>query len=158
MKLFPTEVGITELRGIISIIMDNGGKISLPQLSDEAEEDIDKLLPLLEAGSLLGLMKIKGASVALTEKGKGLNLENLAKILSNALAKIEPFKTAMKILKEKGPLTTRDLVRSLRKMHVKIYTDEALDIEAVRKLMLRWGVRSKMFSYDYNTDTWSLPS
>ncbi|MGC9037374.1 MAG: AAA-associated domain-containing protein [Candidatus Micrarchaeia archaeon] len=158
MKLFPTEVGITELRGIISIIRDNGGKISLPQLSNEAEEDIDRLLPLLEAGSLLGLMKIEGANVALTEQGKGLNPENMAKILSNALAKIEPFKTAMKILKEKGSLTTRDLVRSLRKMRVKIYTDEALDIEAMRKLLLRWGVRSKMFSYDYNTDTWSLPS
>ncbi len=156
MKFFPLEAGLTELRGVIEILKDSGGKMNLAKLSDETQENIDKLLPLLEAGSLLGLIKIGKNEVVLTPRGKKLTLENLAKTLSNEIAKIEPFRTAIKIIEEKGPQSTYDLVRTLRKKGVKSYSDEALDVEAVRNLLIKWGIRSKIFEYDYNTDMWYL--
>ena len=42
MGQFPIGVGITELRGVLEIIKENGGALSLAKLADESEEEIDK--------------------------------------------------------------------------------------------------------------------
>ena len=70
MGQFPIGVGITELRGVLEILKKNGGALSLAKLADESEEEIDKLLPLLDAGELLGLCKVKNGVARLTEEGK----------------------------------------------------------------------------------------
>ncbi len=47
--LFPPGPGISRVRGIVNIIKQNKGKIEISKLAEEAEEDIDDLLPQIEA-------------------------------------------------------------------------------------------------------------
>ena len=90
MGQFPIGVGITELRGALEILKKNGGALSLAKLADEIEEEIDKLLPLLDAGELLGLCKVKNGVARLTEEGKKLKLGNITSMLSKKLLLSNP--------------------------------------------------------------------
>ena len=42
---------------MLEIIKENGGALSLAKLVDESGEEIDKLLPLLDAFELLGCVR-----------------------------------------------------------------------------------------------------
>lgn len=155
MGQFPIGVGITELRGVIEIIKENGGALSLSKLAEESEEEIDTLLPLLDAGEMLGLCEVKDGVAKLTEEGRRLKLSNISSILSKKLKEIEPFSTIISILGKKS-LTTGELAEELKSRDIILNADDVTNTELLRRLLMKWGVRSKLFSYDRDSDSWSI--
>lgn len=152
-NLFPSDVGVSHVRGLIRIIKENNGAISISKLAEEAEEDLDDLLPLIEACKLLGFVTIAKSKVKLTQKGEKLASAPRS-IIRESLSKVEPFKSAISALSE-GSRTTSELFDYLIEKGVFPKEGEH-SAETLLKLLIGWGVRSKLLSYDEHNDTWIL--
>lgn len=153
-NLFPSDVGMSHVRGIVKIINENGGKVSISKLAEEAEEDVDDLIPLIEACKLLGFVTVAKSDIKITEKGKKLGTGSPMRTIRENLLTIEPFKSTIKELSE-GNKTTAELFQKLNDDGVFPKEGEH-SAETLLKILLAWGVRSKLLSYDEETDTWLL--
>jgi len=140
---------------VLEILKKNGGALSLAKLADESEEEIDKLLPLLDAGELLGLCKVKNGVARLTEEGKKLKLSNITSMLSKKLKEIEPFNSVIDILSKKS-LNTEEIAEELKSRDIILNADDITNIELLRNLLIRWGVRTKLLAYNKDLDSWSI--
>ncbi len=155
-NLFPVDAGITQMRGALKIVKDNGGSMGLAELADEAEEKIDDLFPVLDACKLLKFAEVKDGKVQLTKEGMGLNLSNMQKVIKEKLAEIEPFKTVVVALRVENNVSTKKLLEVLGGSGILFFSDQRKSEEALRKILLKWGVRVKLLYYDQETDSWKL--
>jgi len=155
-NLFPMEAGITQMRGVLKIVKDNGGSMGIAELADEAEEEIDDLFPILDACQLLNLAKVDGGKIKLTESGKELSLENMQKIIKEPLMEIEPFKTVLLAVKVDGHITTDKLTEVLKENNLAFYSSKHKFMEQLRRLLVKWAVRLNMLKYEQESDSWSL--
>jgi NitT/TauT family transport system ATP-binding protein len=155
-NLFPMEAGITQMRGVLKIVKDNGGSMGIAELADEAEEEIDDLFPILDACQLLNLAKVDGGKIRLTESGKELSLKNMQKIIKEPLMEIEPFKTVLLAVKVDGHITTDKLTEVLKENNLAFYSSKHKFMEQLRRLLVKWAVRLNMLKYEQESDSWSL--
>ncbi len=155
--LFPSDVGMSHVRGLVKIIKEHGGSISITDLAEESEEDVDDLLPLIEASKLLGFIKVARSDIKLVPKGEKLFTPGISAraVIRESLSKIEPFKSAIKELSE-GSKSTSDLFAALRAKGV--FPQDEHSEETLIKLLLTWGVRSKLLGYDQENESWILVS
>ena len=151
--LFPLGTGIGRVRGIINIMKQHKGHMGMSELAEEAEEHVDDLLPLIEACKLLGLVSIDDSELRLTEAGSKVTFSNFSKTIHEKLSKVEPFKSALKIIGE-GEVPTKELFETLRDRGIILHGDEATNDMLLKNLFIRWGVRGKLMSYDPDTDGW----
>lgn len=152
--LFPVDTGISRVRGIVSIIKQNKGHIEISKLAEEAEEDIDDLLPLIEACKLLGFAVVHEFEVKLTEKGAKMTFSNFNKLINESLLEVEPFKSTMKIIDDKQ-VNTQELFGTLKSRGIVLHSEDATNDIMLKKLLMRWGVRAKLISYNQEEDLWS---
>ncbi len=153
--VFPTGTGISRVRAIINILKQNKGHIGMTELAEESEEDVDDLLPQIEACKLLGLLVVDDSELRLTDRGEKLTFSNFSKFIRESLASIEPFKSAIKIISE-NEVQSADLFSGLRSRGIIIHGNDATNDMLLKRLFLRWGVRSKLFAYNSDTDAWSV--
>ena len=151
---FPPGVGVSQVRGIVNIVRGNGGSVSLSELAEQAEEDVDDLLPLIEAGRLLGFITIVKTKVKITPFGDKLATSSPRKVLRECLPKVEPFKSTVKALSS-GGRSTMSLFEFLNSRGVFPEDGDHSD-ETLMKLLLSWGVRTKLLNYDELRDIWTL--
>ncbi len=151
--MFPLGTGIGRVRAIIGILRQHKGRMSMSELATESEEDIDDLLPLIDACKLLGLTTIKKSALQLTDKGEKLTFSNFSKTMKDSLVSVEPFKSTIMILGD-GEVQTKDLFTMLRAKGIVLHEDETVNDQMLKKLLIRWGVRSKLIVYNVENDTW----
>ena len=58
------------LAGLVEIVYAHNGQTDLPDLADELSFEVDDLLPLVDAATMLGLLDLEGAQAFLTEVGR----------------------------------------------------------------------------------------
>src|SRR5690606_17334348 len=58
------------LAGLIEMVYAHDGVADLPELADELAFAVDDLLPLVDAGTMLGLATVADADVSLTDQGR----------------------------------------------------------------------------------------
>jgi NitT/TauT family transport system ATP-binding protein len=58
------------LSGLLEILEAQGGRADLPALAQGLSFEVDDLLPLIDAGTLLGLADVHDADISLTETGR----------------------------------------------------------------------------------------
>ncbi len=155
MKLFPLDTGVSQIRGIIEMIKDNKGSIEVSKLAEETNDEIDDLFPLIDTCVLLKLCTVKEGVVSLTKAGTNLATHNTRDVFGKALNKVEPFKSAISAIKRKKELSTQDLSRVLFKKGILYNSDDITNTELLKNLFLKWGIRNKLFSYNYDSDMWS---
>ncbi|MDE1823434.1 MAG: AAA-associated domain-containing protein [Candidatus Micrarchaeota archaeon] len=153
--LFPLGPGIGRIRGIVGLIKQNNGEISISELAQEAGEDIDDLLPMIEACKLLGFAVVDSSTIKLTKEGNSLTVSNASRMIREKLPAIEPFKSTVAIL-SKNYATSRELFDLLHAKGILLHGDKTTNNEQLKKMLLRWGVRSKLIEYDANKDEWRL--
>ena len=153
-SLFPSDVGMSHVRGVVKIIKENGGNISISKLAEESEEDVDDLLQLLDACRLLGFIKVTRSRLKLTDKGETIIKGSSRSIIRQALPGIEPFKSVIKALSG-GSKTTYELVEYLKEKGLLTEKPE-VENEKLINLLRVWGVRSKLLSYDEESESWML--
>ncbi len=156
MKLFPLDTGVSQIRGIVEIIKDNNNTIDVSKLAEETNDEIDDLFPLIDTCVLLRLCTVDQGAVKLTKSGKNLATHNTRQVFAKALNKVEPFKTAMMVIKKEKELSTQDLARALYKKGILYNSDEITNTELLKNLLLKWGVGNKLLTYNNDSDMWSL--
>ena len=152
--LFPLGTGISRVRGIVSLIKQHKGRMEISELAEESEEDVDDLLPLIEACKLLKFVTVEDSVLRLTEKGAKLTFSNFSKSIKDGLDDVEPFKSMLKIVNERQ-ITSAELFSKLRSRGIVFHGDEAANDIMLKRLLIRWGVRSKLIAYDPQNDVWS---
>ncbi|MCS6873931.1 MAG: nitrate/sulfonate/bicarbonate ABC transporter ATP-binding protein [Pyrinomonadaceae bacterium] len=136
------------IAGLLEILSDRGGKDDLYHLADELMMEIDDLLPIVDAASLLGFVKVDEGDIELTLQGETF-------VKSDILERKKIFRESAL---ENIPLL-RQIESSLRtKSDRKLPEEFFLDIleehfseeEASRQLntAIHWGRYAEIFDYD----------
>ncbi|WP_291490434.1 AAA-associated domain-containing protein [Desulfurella sp.] len=87
--IFPLNIKIGQIHGVISILKEHDGEISLQKLSDEALEQADDLINILEACKLLGFIKINKGKIKLNKKLEEKNFHEINVEIKKKLLKID---------------------------------------------------------------------
>lgn len=157
MDTFPSNTGISEVRGIVKLAKDNGNSIDISKLAKETKRGIDVLLPAIDACRLFGICAVSGGVVTLTAMGKSLTTATkLQSEMKRRLAMMEPFRSAIEIISSKKNISTEGLSEALKGRGITLYAEKSMNADMVRALMLKWAVRLKLLSYDLKSDSWSL--
>lgn len=157
-QIFPLVTETSRLRAILGIIKQHGGSIELSRLAEETEEQVDDLLPLIEACKMLGFAAIKKSTIKITPQGAEVTLGNSLRLMKKKLVGIEPFMSAIEILKREGEMSTAALFENLHDNGIYLHGDKDMNEFLMKKMFLRLGVRSKILYYDTKHDIWSLYS
>ena len=155
--LFPLGAGMGRITGTLIVLKRHSGAMELSELADEVEEEIDDLLPVIEACKLLKFVAIKGPMVKLTPLGTEVTVGNSRRMIREALPKLEPFRTALQVI-DSSEITSDELLKDLHSRRIVIHGDRATNDALLKKMLIRLGVRSKLLRYSPSTDTWSKRS
>lgn len=155
MERFPIGAGISEMRGVIILIRENGGRAYLSQLANRSRLKIDHLLPVIDAARMLGFVRVSGGSISLTESGNEIGYSNFQELIKERLRRVEPFRSVLALLSHKA-LTTAHLTRALRHKGVALSYNKEIDGELLTRMLTKWGIRTRLLDYDGRKGRWSL--
>lgn len=151
-------IKIGQIQGVISILKEYNGQISLQELSDEALEQADDLVNVLHACKLLGFIKISNGKIKLNKKIENKNFHEINLEIKKNLMKIEPFLEIKKIIIKNRNITTTELFQDLIKKGVITYRNNLAGIEAFKRDLLIIGIRLEILTYDHENDIWKINS
>jgi NitT/TauT family transport system ATP-binding protein len=145
--------GIT---GILELLLDRNGHEDLHRLADELFFEVDDLLPIVEAASLLGFITVREGDAELTQAGREF-----------AEADILERKQLFRNAAQNAPLI-RQIKRSLeakanRSLDEEFFHDmleeHFSEEETERQLetAIHWGRYAEMFDYDATTARFYIP-
>jgi hypothetical protein len=154
--MFPSEYGISEMRGIVKMVKDNNREhtMRVSELLRHSHKRFDELDKIIRSCRMLGFITISNGSIRLTKSGARLQIGNFQSVLRGYLTKIEPFKTVNEALRHREHMSTKELSQFLRHRGVAFVTDERQNEEMLRHMLFRWGVRSGLFEYSVHSDRW----
>lgn len=155
--IFPHSAGVSHVRGIVRIISQNEGAVSISELAEEAEEDVDDLLPLIDACELMGLASVKDSEIRITEKGAKMVKSGPFKILRESIKKVEPFRSTIAAI-AKNKKTTEEIAEYLMGKGIVVDQIPENNVQTLRKLLRNWGAGTRLLSYDEQNDSWSIRS
>jgi NitT/TauT family transport system ATP-binding protein len=139
------------LAGLVEIVYAHNGQTDLPDLADELSFDVDDLLPLVDAATMLGLLDVEGAQAFLTDTGRQwytADIQTSKQIFARQAVEHAPLvRTIVKALENSDDGTLReDFFRDLlRRGYTDDYTEKQLDIA------IDWGRYGELFDYDADT-------
>jgi NitT/TauT family transport system ATP-binding protein len=145
------------IAGLLELIIDFGGRTDIYKLADELAFEIDDLLPIVEAASLLGFLKVGEGDAAITPEGH-------AYAESEILKQKELFRKAAL----EHVLLLRQITRALNnKTDHTVPEDFFLDMldeqfseeETQRQLetAINWGRYAELFDFDASRRRFILP-
>ena len=145
------------IAGLLEMLEDQGGREDLYRLAEESGMDVDDLLPIVEAASILGFATLQEGDVIISEEGHRF-----------VDADIDPRKLLFRdaALKRVALLSQMDSI--LRRK-----SDHAIDVEFFHDILdehfsedevkqqlqtaLHWGRYAEIFDYDSKTGRLFLP-
>lgn len=146
-KLLP-EASVGGLAGLVEIVFAHNGQTDLPDLAAEILFEVDDLLPLVDAASLLGLLELDGVDAFLTEEGKAWYIADIQarkeKFAALAVTRAPLIRTICRTLENSDDGALRDdffldlLRRGLSDENARKQLDIAID----------WGRYAELFDYD----------
>ncbi|OYT61989.1 MAG: ABC transporter ATP-binding protein [Thermofilum sp. ex4484_15] len=146
---FLPNVKIGNVLGLLDVLYFSYNRYTdVYRLAEDYDFDLDEILNELRAAELLGLVQVEGGDVMLTDLGEKVvkEGERRRELLRERLVKVEPFKTAMELLSEKGEFTLGELVEELkRKGLLRESGDE--EFKELNLTLIEWGVYSGLFHY-----------
>lgn len=145
------DASVGGLAGLVEIVLAHDGQADLPDLADELSFEIDDLLPLVDAGVMLGLLEVEGAQAFLTLDGRawvtagvGGSKSMFAEFASDRAPLVKTIVAALEHSNE-GALRDdffRDLLR-------RAFGPE--EVERQLATAIAWGRYGELFDYDANT-------
>jgi NitT/TauT family transport system ATP-binding protein len=156
------KVNFTRLFGFIDILNHMGGKSDVAAISSKEELELDDILPILEAGKMLGLIEVKSGDVSITEKGYSLLAGTPSQqkiILKEAIMKLRPFQKLIDLIKQSksGYITKQDLLQypsAASNADDDYYYDFANNFDWI----IGWGRVALLIDYSANNESIRLRS
>lgn len=147
MSVFPPEVNPNQLAAFLRSVHTSNGAVHVHKLATDLGWDLTKLLPVIDAAKLLGLVKIENGEAELLEEGQRIINVKKGKVLElrNSLLQIEPFRTTLKFQKK---FTGKDVAKELYRKGIRWHHEEEVNSMIVNKMLMQWAVRAGILDYD----------
>ena len=145
--IFPADVNASQLRAFLKLVYASEGVVHVHTVATELHMDLTKLLPVLDAAEMLGLVKIKRGEIRLSEEAPkmfGTRRERVLAI-SEPLSKVEPFVTALKF---KERFTGEDVAKELSKKGIRWHHEDEVNTLVVTEILTHWGIHTGLVDYD----------
>ncbi|MEM0374034.1 MAG: AAA-associated domain-containing protein [Sulfolobaceae archaeon] len=137
---------VADLIGLLSILVNTfNGKADLYEVEREFKVDIDDLMAIVYTAESLGFVTLGEGDIIITDKGLEFldaNIKKRKEMLKEALARVEPFKTALELRE----FTLEELYRKIVDKGLIKYSGPSgmRDLEII---LLEWGVYSGLLGY-----------
>ena len=118
--------------------------------------DLTKLLPVLDAAEMLGLVTVKKGEVKLTKEGSKIHTsKERAFAISDTLSKVEPFATALAFERK---FNGEDVAKKLSSKGVRWHHEDEVNSLIVSEMLMHWGIRAGIVDYDGSSFTSHIQS
>jgi NitT/TauT family transport system ATP-binding protein len=134
--------------GLIDVTAELGALTDFASLADELGDDIDTLLPILDAAEMLGLVEVKKGIVSLTHLGTKLYHAPRYKmhLIKTRIAEIEPFKTAFDLATD--GVSSAQVAQDLSDRGIIWHHEPELNEAAVHSLLIHWAIYAGLLKYN----------
>ncbi|MFH1750751.1 MAG: AAA-associated domain-containing protein [Candidatus Micrarchaeota archaeon] len=145
------DVGISKVIGLMEVLHDHGNADETVRLAEELSLDVETLLPVIEAGEMLGFIEVASGKITLTDSGlKLINGKILERkeAIREKVAGLEPFKRVLELLrgKKSGKVQRKSLQKALRLELSKNQADKTL------AKIIEWGRHADLIGYNSDSD------
>jgi NitT/TauT family transport system ATP-binding protein len=144
-------VSVGGLAGLVEIVHARGGRVDLPDIANDLNFEIDDLLPLVDAATMLGLVEVTGGDLTLTGVGKDFTTADIQHskelFAAQARGRAPLVRTICRALAgADGHLRAGFFLDVLRRGFSTTDARQQLDIA------IDWGRYGELFDYDAGTD------
>ncbi len=148
--IMPANVRAGQVLGLVEIVGGLGTAVDAARLADELGGDLVTLLPILDTGEMLGLVKVEKGDISLTEFGLKFQKtsKNKVRLLKDQLSKIEPFKTALEIVSQKGSASASEIAEVLWQKDIRWHHTPEINEKLVQTLLIHWAIYAGLLSYN----------
>jgi NitT/TauT family transport system ATP-binding protein len=151
-------VHYTVLLGFLEVLEDIGGKSDVAGIASKQGLELDDLLPILESGEMLGLIKVQAGDVFITEKGHLFILASTRvrkKMLRDALINLDVFKKLVDLISqsENGYITKSDVLEFISNRNNNI---PSVDVSNEFDWLIEWGRQALILIYNANNQSVSI--
>ncbi len=145
------DAGITKVVGLIEVLHDHGSEDETVKLAEYLQLDLDTLLPVVEAGEMLGFITISGGKIKLTEIGISLignKISERKAVIGKKVVLLEPFKKLLELLKTKknGRIQKKTIQKILRQELPREQADKTLS------KLIEWGRHVDLIGYEADSE------
>ncbi len=152
MSIFPAEVNPSQLHAFLKSVYASDGVIHVHKVAQDLHWDLTKLLPILDAAEMLGLITVEKGEAKLSREGHRILSvrKGRAQALSTPLSQIEPFMTALRF---KRKFTGEDVAKELSKKGIRWHHEDEVNSLIVSAILMHWGIRMGILDYDGSSFT-----
>jgi NitT/TauT family transport system ATP-binding protein len=148
------------LQGFLEILEDHGNKTDVASIALKQGLELDDLLPIIEAGKMLGLIHVQSGDVLLTERGHlfiAASPRVKKKMLRDMVLNVDAFKKFMEYMQHLGKesISKDDLLEFVSKENTSVASDSQDNLTDF-KWFIEWGRQGLVLKYDANNETISL--
>ena len=147
MLIFPADVNASQLRAFLKLVNAAGGSAHVHTVARGLHMDLTKLLPVLDAAEMFGLVTIERGEIRLSKEAHKMlgTSRGRALAISEPLSKVEPFVTALSF-KEK--FTGEDVAKELSKKGIRWHHEDEVNTLVVTEILTHWGIHTGLVDYD----------
>jgi len=151
LMMMPAHVRTGQIMGLVDVTAELGVLTDLARLADELGDDIDTLLPILDAAEMLGLVDVRKGIVSLTVLGSKFynTYRNKMQLIRQQLSKLEPFKTAFDLASHS--ISSAEISKSLSERGIIWHHEPELNEAAIHGLLVHWAIYAGLLKYNGKT-------
>lgn len=151
------------LQGFLEVLDDIGSKSDLASVALKQGLELDDLLPIVEAGEMLGLIHVQTGDVSLTEKGHlfiAASPKVRKKILHETVLNLDAFRRFSEYLKRSNEksISREDLLDFFENGHLIDNNKDSQDRISDFNWFIEWGRQGLVLTYDANNEIIRLRS
>jgi hypothetical protein len=157
MSNFPADVSPSQLAAFLKSVYASDGIVHVHKVALDLHWDLTKLLPIIDAAEMLGLVTVEKGEAKLSREGhRMLSVKKgRRQALGNSLSKIEPFMTALRFKKK---FTGEDVAKELSKKGTRWHHEDEVNSLIVSEILMHWGIRTGLLNYDGSSFTPNIGS
>jgi hypothetical protein len=157
MSIFPADVNPSQLSAFLKSVYASDGVVHVHDVALGLHWDLTKLLPILDAAEMLGLVIVEKGEAKLSTEGQRMLSVKKGRMLAlgNSLSKIEPFMTALRF---KRKFTGEEVAKELSKKGIRWHHEDDMNTSIVSDLLMHWGIRARILEYDGSSFTRNIRS
>jgi hypothetical protein len=147
MSNFPADVSPSQLAAFLKSVYASDGVVHVHEVALDLHWDLTKLLPIIDAAEMLGLVTVEKGEAKLSHEGHRMlsAKKGRRQALGNSLSKIEPFTTALRFKKK---FTGEDVAKELSKKGIRWHHEDEVNSLIVSEILMHWGIRVGLLNYD----------
>ena len=154
-----THYGI--LQGFLEVLDDLGDKSDVADIALKQGLELDDLLPIIEAGKMLGLIHVQAGDVLLTEKGHlfiAASPRVKKKMLQDMVLSIDSFRKFIEYMQNIGKqnISKEELLEFVSEENSTSSYNDNQDNMNDFNWFIEWGRQGLVLKYDANNETISL--